>query len=240
MNANLDVTEKASLIPENSNINKEAYAFIAEWNSFSDAQFLAELLKNNIKTRHAKNPFGLDGNQYERGTLIITKADNKNTPDFLNTLSAVAAKHAKTLKATSTGFVEDGKDFGSHSVQPLKQVKVALLSGKPTSTLNFGEIWHFFEQQLQYPVTILDTDYFKNVNLSEYDILIIPDGNNYTKFLSSRRMDELKDWINDGGKLIALGGALKALSKEEKFNLKPKEIDKDSIALVPIYDSQPT
>ncbi|CAM4314853.1 M14 metallopeptidase family protein [Zobellia nedashkovskayae] len=236
VNANLDVTEKASLIPENPNINKEAYAFIAEWNSFSDAQFLAELLKNNIKTRHAKKPFGLDGNQYERGTLIITKADNKNTPDFLNTLSAVAAKHAKTLKATSTGFVEDGKDFGSHSVQPLKQVKVALLSGKPTSTLNFGEIWHFFEQQLQYPVTILDTDYFKNVNLSEYDILILPDGNNYTKFLSSRRMDELKDWINDGGKLIALGGALKALSKEEKFNLKPKETDKDSIALVPIYD----
>ena len=236
VNASLDANKTASPVPENSNINKETYAFIAEWNSFSDAQFLAELLNNNIKIRHAKKPFGLDGKQYERGSLIITKADNKSNPDFLSTLSAVATKHAKKLKATLTGFVDDGKDFGSDSVQPLKQVKVALLSGKPTSTLNFGEIWHFFEQQLQYPVTILDTDYFKNINLSEYDILILPDGNNYTKFFSTRRMDELKDWINDGGKLIALGGALKALSKEEKFKLKPKETDKDSIALVPIYD----
>jgi len=234
VNATLD-THKAT-VQKPEQINQKAYAFIAEWNSFSDAQFLAELVQNNIKTRHAKAPFSLDGIQYDRGTLIITKADNKNAPDFLNTLSKIATKHKKTLKASNTGFVEDGKDFGSHSVQPLKQVKVAVLSGKPTATLNFGEIWHYFEQQLNYPVTILDTEYYKNVNLSNYDILILPNGNNYDKLFNPNRMNDLKDWIKNGGKLIAIGGALKPLSKEEKFKLKPKTVEADSFALVPIYD----
>ncbi|CAM3313918.1 M14 metallopeptidase family protein [Zobellia roscoffensis] len=235
VNANLDSGKIIQATSKPSDYTTNAYAFITEWKSFSDAQFLADLLKKNIKTRHAKKPFVLDGISYDHGTLIITKADNKNTPDFLNTLSTIASKHKQVLNSTNTGFVEDGKDFGSHSVQPIEQVKIALLSGKPTSTLNFGEIWHFFEQQLEYPLTILDSDYFKNIDLSKYDILILPDGN-YNKFLNESRMRELKDWLNEGGKLISLGGALKTLSKEDKFQLKTKKSDTDSTAIVPIYD----
>ena len=233
---NADTHEPKLSAPEKAKITKEAYAFIVEWNSFSDAQFLAELLNSGIKARHAKNPFSMDGTEYNRGTLLITKADNKNNPDFLKSLSAIANNHNKTLKATTTGFVEDGKDFGSNSVQIIKRPKVAILSGEPTYTLNFGEIWHFFEQQLKYPVTILDTDYFKNVNLSQYDILILPDGSHYSSFLTENRMSQLKDWISDGGKLLALGGALKALAKEDKFQLRPKETEEDTSSAIPVYD----
>ena len=35
-----------------------------------------------------------------------------------------------------------------------------VLSGEGVSSLSFGEIWHFFETQLNYPLTVLDTDYF--------------------------------------------------------------------------------
>ncbi|MUH37211.1 zinc carboxypeptidase [Zobellia amurskyensis] len=233
----LDLKKDTSPPSKSNNVTKEAYAFIAEWNSFSDAQFLAELLKENIKVRHAQKPFTLDGNEYDRGTLIITKADNMNTPHFLENLSTIASKHEKLIYPTMTGFVDNGKDFGSNYVQPLKHAKVALLSGEPTSTLNFGEIWHYFEQQLQYPVTILDTEYFKHIDLSAYDILILPDGESYNRFLNDKRMNQLKDWVKDGGKLIAMGGALKRLSKEDKFQLKAKESEEDSIALIPIYDN---
>ncbi len=58
----------------------------------------------------------------------------------------------KSLTAVSSGFVDEGKDFGSSYVQMIPAVKVAVLAGEPTSTLRFGEIWHFFEQQLHYPL----------------------------------------------------------------------------------------
>ncbi|MGB5500120.1 MAG: M14 metallopeptidase family protein, partial [Maribacter sp.] len=98
-------------------LDKNAYAFITDWNSLKDAKFLAELLQNKIKVRHAHKPFTLEGNSYERGSLIITKGDNKNNPDFLRKLNEITTKHTVTLNAATTGFVDSGKDFGSRYVQ---------------------------------------------------------------------------------------------------------------------------
>jgi len=85
--------------------------------------------------------------------------------------------------------VENGKDFGSNHVQMIPDVKIAVLSGKPTSTLSFGEIWHFFEQQLHYPMAVIDSEYMKRVDLSEYDVLVLPNGWNYGSFLKSDKLD---------------------------------------------------
>jgi hypothetical protein len=104
-----------------------------------------------------------------------------------------------------------------------------VLSGEPTSTLRFGEIWNFFEQQLDYPVSVLDEDYFGRVDLNTYDVLILPDGWGYNSFLSKHIKEKIKDWVKQGGKLIVMGGAIDALTSSDKdFTLKEKEIKKDS------------
>ena len=222
--------------PKGANISENAYAFLSEWNGFSDAQFLAELIKADIRVRYAKKPFMMDGREFDRGTLIIAKADNSDNPDFLKLLTEISQKHHKTVWPTSTGFVEGGKDFGSSSVRMVNDIKVALLSGGPTSTLRFGEIWHFFEQQLHYPVTVLETDYFGRVDLSKYDVLILPDGRSYTKFLNKTTLETLKDWVKNGGKLVTMGSAIKTISNKKTFGIKTKEIEKDSSFIVPVFE----
>ncbi len=214
--------------PEEINTSKDIYAFLGDWNSFNDAQFLADLLQRDIRVRYAQKPFRMDGRPYDRGSLIVAKADNQNNPEFLNTLSQVAIKHLKTLWGTTTGFVEDGKDFGSSSVAMVDAIKIAMLSGKPTSSLGFGEIWHFFEQQLHYPVTVIDTEYIDDVELSKYDVLILPDGDGYKDFMDENRLKCLKEWVTHGGKLIAMGGALQGLTDKDGFEIKAKETEKDS------------
>ncbi len=211
-----------------SDLPENAYAFLTDWNSFNDAQFLAALQQEGIRVRYAKKPFTMDGVDYNRGSLIITRADNKNQVDFLRRLKESASKHRITLNATGTGFVEGGKDFGSNSVEMVKTNRIAVLSGEPTSTLQFGEIWHFFEQQLQYPITVIDTDYMAGVDLLEYDVLILPDGEGYTDFMDVDQLKHLKEWVNSGGKLIAMGDALKGLSGDNGFEIKAREIEKDS------------
>ena len=217
-------------------LDKNAYAFITDWNSIKDAKFLAELLQNKIKVRHSYRPFTLEGKSYERGSLIITKGDNKNNPDFLKTLNEIATKHSITLNASSTGFVDSGKDFGSRYVQMIPNQKIAILSGEPTSTLRFGEIWHFFEQQLNYPITVIDSDYMERVDFSTYDVLILPGGRGYKGFLDKDKLSELKDWVKNGGKLIAMGGSIKGLTGENGFKIKTKEIVKDSSKNLQVFD----
>lgn len=230
----------ATIYPSvSNNIEEDNYGYITDWDSLEDAKFLAELLKQKIRVRYVNRPFVLDGNQYRRGSLIITKGDNRNHSDFIGTLKDILKSQFpnKQLTVANTGFVETGKDFGSRYVDVIKDVKIAVLSGDPTSTLDFGEVWHFFEQQLNYPVSILDADYFNRVDLSEYDVLVLPDGYRYRSFLNENTMDKIKDWVKGGGKLIAMGGAIGSLSKDKDFNIKEKEEKKDSTISLEAFDT---
>ncbi|MCB0375471.1 MAG: zinc carboxypeptidase, partial [Sinomicrobium sp.] len=141
----------------------DAYAWITDWNSMKDARFLADLLKENIRVRYSEVPFSVSGKNFDRGSLIITKTDNAARGNFIPALSGITRKHQKSITSAATGYVDSGRDFGSASVKMIPRVKVAVFYGKPVSTLSFGEIWHFFEQQLRYPVTVLDADNFDTV-----------------------------------------------------------------------------
>lgn len=210
-----------------SSINSGSYAYLADWNSMEDARFLAALLNEGIRVRKADHPFSIDGKSFDRGTLIITKGDNENKKDFITALNSIVQKFNKDITATSTGFVDSGKDFGSSSIQMITKPKIAVLSGGPTSTLRFGEIWHFFEQQLHYPLTVIDDEYANRVDLNEYNILILPDGR-YGSYFSEEKLSELKSWVRQGGKIIAMGGSINALDGENGFGIKQKKMERDT------------
>ncbi|MCJ7468223.1 MAG: zinc carboxypeptidase [Maribacter sp.] len=212
-------------------IDGSAYAYITDWNSMEDARFLADLIKGNVRVRFAQKPFKTAEGSFNRGSLIITKSDNKNNKEYITVLREAARKHQKNLVATTTGLVENGKDFGSRYVDMVKDVKIALLSGSPTSSLQFGEIWNFFEQQLQYPVTVLDSEYWDDVDLSEYDVLVLPGGYGYQRFFKEDQLKALKDWVRNGGKLIAMGGAIKGIDGEKGFGIKARKQDKDTTGI---------
>lgn len=218
--------------------DQSAYAHLSDWNSMKDARFLAELLKEKIKVRFSNEPFTLNGKKFERGTLIITKLDNQTKRDFYEVLEKVCTTHNKMLTPVKTGFVDTGKDFGSSYVDMVKNVKIAVLRGEPVSTLNYGEIWHFFEQQLKYPITALDADYFERVDLSTYDVLVLPEGS-YGSFMKESLKGKIKDFVGNGGKLIALGGSIKSISGDKGFGIKAKkEAKKDSTEVLQTYASR--
>ncbi|MEM6895611.1 MAG: M14 family metallopeptidase [Bacteroidota bacterium] len=214
-------------LPPANTISEDAYAHIADWNGMTDARFLAALLKDGIRVRKTNHPFTIEDETYARGSLIITKSDNKNLDGFVTKLKKIAKQHGVALTSTPTGFVDKGKDFGSAYVQMVEKPKIAVLTGKPTSTLRFGEVWHFFEQQLDYPATIIDASYFKTVDLKDYTVLVLPSGG-YSAFMNKATKTKLKNWVNSGGTLIAMGGALSSLADKEGFSLKKKEKATDS------------
>jgi uncharacterized membrane protein len=54
------------------------------------------------------------------------------------------------------------------------------------------------------------------IDLADFDVFILPDG--YYS-LSTSQMEAVQAWVNRGGKLIAIGGALRLLSGKEGFAL---------------------
>lgn len=212
---------QAAFVP---NVPANAYGYVFRWQGLQSAATVAELLQKGIRLRFSETPFEVNGQQFERGSVIVLKKGNEGK-DLTTILTAAANNHGIRLSAVSTGFVDKGYDFGSDKVHLLKALKVALLTGEGISSNSAGEIWHFFDQQLQYPLTLINANDLGRVNWSDIDVLIMTSGS--YRFLSDKsQTDIFKDWINKGGRVVAIEGAVGALSRAE-FGIKQKKADDD-------------
>ncbi|WP_233530711.1 M14 metallopeptidase family protein [Gelidibacter salicanalis] len=226
----LAATTTTSTTVETNQKNTSATGYMAKWDHMKDAAFLAELLKQNIKVRFTekalttKNP----EQSFDSGALIIVRGDNKKIDNFDALVIAAANKFKRKIVAIASGFSQTGPDFGSPDVKLVHKQKVALLSGNYTSSLAYGEVWHFFEQQLQYPVTSINTDNFAQTDLDAYSVLVIPNGY-YNRFFNESNLEKLQHWIKKGGKVIAIDGALNIFADHKDFGLK-RNTTKDSTA----------
>ena len=209
--------------PETRNEKQEtAYAYLAEWNSMDDARFLGDLLEHKVKLRYAEKPFSIEGNNYEAGTLIITRIGNDHLNGrFDDLVTTLADTHGRQLTPVSSGFVDTGADFGSSQVHYIDPPHVGVLIGSPVSSYTSGEVWHFLDQQLEYPATLLEAESFDVDDLDNIDVLILP-GGRYSSVLPENTLTRLRAWIRDGGRLIALESAASFLAGKEGFRLRRK------------------
>jgi len=206
--------------PEKVLIGNRPAAYLAKWETLEDAKFLGELLKHDIKIRYAVEEFSVTGRAFKPGTLIITRKGNTNMKgQFDEIVKSTASKYKRSLYSTPTTFVESGKDFGSNNVPFIQKPKVLALRGSGVSSLGFGEFWYFMEQELNYPITMVDTDAFGRVNLDDYNVIVMPSGG-YGSILNEAGMKTLTSWVRGGGKVIAIERAINSFIGKPGFQLK--------------------
>jgi len=194
-------------------------AYVANWNSVADVKFLAELLSKNIKVRYSEIPFESGGNRFNAGSLIIARNGNTTLDGgFEKAVTDLANRSGITLQPMPSAFVDKGADLGSDKVRYIRKPKVVVVSGEAASSLAFGEIWHFFEQQINYPVSVVRSQDLGRIDWTSFDVLILPNGN-YSEIGS----DKMLQWIQGGGKLIAMDGAVAQLAGMKGFDIKNKE-----------------
>lgn len=206
-------------------VNKNAYAYLLKYHEVSDAEFLGDLLEEGFNVRFSHADFTIEGNKYAKGTLIVMRGENKKIQNFDETIVEMANKLPKKVTSVNSGMVDSGFDFGSGNVALIHSKKVAVLSGEGTASLNFGEIWHFFETQLKYPLHVLNAKNLNRLNLSQYDILILPE--NYKA--DKETLALLSAYITNKGTVIAIGSSASNFADKEGFSLKNKE-KKDSLS----------
>jgi hypothetical protein len=201
----------------------DPYAYVIRWNGVNSVKLATQLMQRGVRLRTAANPFTIGNEQFERGAIVVMKTSNQYVPNLWNTVRGLADSAGVQLTPVATGFVDKGFDFGSSRVLPLKARKVAMLTGEGTSSLGAGEIWHFFDQVLEYPVTLVNQSDIGRFNWNDYDVVIMPDG--AYRFLTDKTSAEgMRNWINAGGNLVALEGAVAQLSRLD-WAIKQKKDD---------------
>lgn len=202
----------------NKPVESKPYAYVFNYKSVADVEFLCALMKKGIKVRSALSAFKVNGESFDAGALVVTRRNNENIADFDNLMQGLAKEYNRKFLAATTGFVETGSDFGSGSVNYIKPPRVAVLVGDQVSSLSTGAIWHFFEQEIKFPLTQIGTEYFRSVDLKNYDVLVVPEGR-YSVF-DEETLKKVTDWVSGGGRLILVAGALNSVVDKNGFALK--------------------
>ena len=211
---------------ETPKLSSNPVAYIAEWKSFEDAKFLVQLLQSDVRVRYAEVPFKIHDRTYAEGSLIMTRT--QQGPSFDSLIVQIAHDSHQHVDGVMTTLVTDGADFGSSDVIHIQPPRIAILAGSSINSNALGQLWHFFDEQLDYPVTLIHTDDIAQMPLFRYDVILLPSGQ-YSDVLTKSVLQDVRDWITKGGRLIALERAVSFLANKDGFNLDLKSDDEDAI-----------
>ena len=186
-------------------------------------QAAARLLGAGAVARVSSEPsaYGEGRTALPAGTLLFLARDQSSPQVYEALLDSLLAAPRLRLVRVPGGRVFDGVDVGSERVTRLAAPTVALVQDDRVNANAFGHLWHFFEQTLGYPVRPLPWSRVAAAGaLDDVDVLLAPDGR--LEWSGEAGM-AVRDWVEDGGRLIALEGSAEAIGRLDGYGLKLKD-----------------
>ena len=180
-----------------------AYGFLAPWGSTSAVRLLASALRQGIAVSSSDFAFTHEGRTYPSGTLIFR---NSGTDGLAARLQRLAAETGAIITGIDDSWITDGPSFGSSKVVSHHAPRIALAWDAPTRSSAAGNLRFVIERQFGYPVTPVRTSSLSSSELSQFDVVILPEGGNFGGVMGDGGAG-LRAWMQRGGVLIAIGEA---------------------------------
>lgn len=217
-NAGFEIKE---LEPINGAVSGQTnYAYLFEWNEYYTPKALQAILEKGLRAKVAKKPFTLEGKTYDYGTIMVpVQNQDLNATELFTFLQKIAMQSRLKITAVGTGSTK-GIDLGSRDFEAIKKQKVAMIVGEGVRSYDAGEIWHLFDTRYNIRLTKLDLSYLNRVDLSAYTAIILPSF--YGNPMDKKSLDNLKQWVKDGGTLIGYKDVAEWFNKNEFMKLEFK------------------
>ncbi len=216
-----------------------SYGYLIRWNELLAPKVLYNLQANGIQAKVAtqKLSINLNGKNevFDYGTIFISaNQPGKSTQDVYQLIQSAIKETSVDVYAVKSSFASGGIDLGSNSFSPVKQPKIMMFGGVGTSATDVGEIWHMLDQRMSIPVSIVDVDRFNSIDLN-YNVIIMSSGN--YRNLDKSAQDKLRNWISNGGTLIATEDATRYLAQNgfTKVLFKSDSAKRDTVRTMPYY-----
>ncbi|WP_246840609.1 M14 family metallopeptidase [Lacimicrobium sp. SS2-24] len=212
-----------------SELQQDAYAYAFSWQDSASPALLQDLLEQGIQAKISSTAFTATTDQgkvsFEPGAVIVPSA-LKQPEQWRRLLQNSANEQGIKVWSVTTGLTPQGNDLGSRSMATLSAPKVMLVGGAGTSQYEAGEIWHYLDQRVGLPLTIVDMDRLQGVSLANYTHIIMADGN--FSAIAQEQTDAIQEWVKQGGVLITQKRAAKWASEQDILNatfVSDKELD---------------
>lgn len=205
-------------LEETSTPHEAAYAYLIPWESAGSIRTLGSLLLEGWQVRAAGKPFQLEGKTWAAGTLVLVRGE-QSAPRQTHFGDSLRAYIGDTpAVAVNTGLAESGIDLGANEFSLLEAPSVGLVLGDGIQASRAGELWHFFEERLDYPISLLRIERLNDFNLGRYDVLLLPSGN----YKSCQK--KLEQYLRYGGRLVVMGEALEGFTQNPDYQLERVEV----------------
>jgi hypothetical protein len=162
------------------------------------------LLDSGLKLQATRKPVTVSGTVYPPGSVFI--AARTNAAGYRQVADSIARLTGISMTGIHSGHADAGPDFGGRELELLRRPRAALVIGGTTSVTGVGWVWHLLDQKLGVPVSLLDIAQVGALDLSVYNVIILPDGNSFGASLGRSAAERLRRWTEEGGTLIAMGG----------------------------------
>lgn len=190
-----------------------ALAWLAHGDNDSSVAFAARLMEQGVKVRLINKQGELSGIRYSRGSVVVLKSDNQGNEQLSSLVTTVANELSLPLDAINVGLGDgDFADIGGSHFELLTQPKIAIASRGAVSPYDFGAIWHMLDTNLGIRHSHVDLNNMARADLRQYNVIVLP--HTYGKIEKST-LSALEAWVKQGGTLIAIEGATRALIAAE-------------------------
>ncbi|MEM9297618.1 MAG: M14 family zinc carboxypeptidase [Bacteroidota bacterium] len=191
---------------------KSDYAYVFEYYNYYTPKALYAILKAGYKAKVANEPFHHpNGKRFERGSILIpVSMQNKPSEELFKDLTAISNENALDIYSFETGLDYKGVSLGSPNFANIKRPKVAVLVEGGISGYDAGEVWHLFDQRYDMDLSLLPLNILNRANLNRYNTIVMVNGN-YSG-ITERGKQKLKNWVRNGGTVVASKNALNYLT----------------------------
>lgn len=189
------------------------FALAVPWTDSGQARLTILAHREGITGWSTKDSFEVGSLSFPRGTVVFDTASNDAFK--MQRLRDLAKEIGAHTIALSSSRVHSGPNFGSSAFARLTLPNVAMVWGEGVSPTSAGSLRFVLEQRLGLPVMPIRANMIQRVDLSAYDVLIIPDGNPLAS-IGENGAVAIKEFVTAGGVAVAIGAGLDSLTFGEK------------------------
>lgn len=184
---------------------KPQQGFLFEANSDRALNAIAILFDRGLTMHAATKDLDWEGKKFARGSIFLPK--RSNLENYEQILDSVSRATGIAIVGVNSGLGSVGPDLGSRDLGVLRKPQIALVAGGSTSFTAVGWTWHLLDQKIGLPVSLVDIATLGQIDLSVYNTLVLSPGSGYTGVIGKPTVAKIRNWIESGGTLIAMGNA---------------------------------
>jgi hypothetical protein len=191
-------------------IAKSTYGYLLPWEHYYAPAAANHLLENGLRLKVGTQNFTLNNQKFNPGAiLVLVQNQHKTADEIFQLVQEAATRYGTPFVPVNTSLTPEGIDLGSRNFALIKQPKILLVVGEGVNSNDIGEAWHLLDQRYNIVAAKGEISALPRVNLSNYNVIVLADGN-YNS-ISQGSVDKLRDWVSNGGTLIAMQGAVQWL-----------------------------